>query len=259
MRIEPTFGDALPQAIPLDQSTHNRTGKQWVKLGHRLAHAFSVLALSLILVPSLFVITMPSLGTSDRQRLAPPNPSRQVGGEKSVAPLPNGHAAYEGSKPDDRSLQGVVTWTQVSNGSNDAVRATLYFSDRRVTVTVTLSKNNEPSLKANYLIEIQVIGSFAEAPVRAVPKIIAKESRLEEGYALAGIPIPVTNYLFWYALSDSESEEEYNRGLLSTASWLQLTLLHEGAEESHLVFEINESGGKLLYDLFIRPGTNPPG
>ena len=207
-----------------------------------------MLSLSLIFVTPLIMTAMPNSGTTEGQLLSSPDPSTEQDHGGSVKPYAGGLAVYRGPGRAGRMTPGMVTWAPISD---NAVQATVYLADPKVTVTLTFSKNNEPGLNASYLIQIQIVGTFDEGLVRAVPKVSAKRSRLEDGRELAGMAVRVTSDLFWYVLSGETGQDDHNKELLRTVSWIELTLSLGGTMESQLVFETNALGAKLLHNLVI--------
>ena len=187
-----------------------------------------MLSLSLIFAAPLIMTAMPNSGTTEGQLLSSLDPStEQDRGGRSVELYAGGLAVYTGPGRAGRMTPGMVTWAPISGGTDNAVQATVYLADPKVTVTLTFSKNNEPGLNASYLIQIQIVGTFDEGLVLAVPKVSAKRSRLEDGRELAGMAVRVTSDLFWYVLSGETGQDDHNRELLRTVSWIELTLVSE--------------------------------
>jgi hypothetical protein len=262
MKIEPTFVGSWPESTPLERSSRGRTKDRRRTFLRRIATAFSMLSLFLIFVAPLIMSTMrskplSSSETNSSSRERPTLSSRELHVEKyheeeHIEPLPVGRAAYIEQPPAARTTSGTVAWSQISDKSGNAVRATLYIADQNIVVTITFSENHDPSLAANYLIQIELFGAFDEGPIRAISRMFVAQSAGEEGRELAGAPVAITNDLFWYALSKDTIQDNYNRQLLGGAgSWVGLTLLFGNMKEARLTFETSETGSTLLRDLVM--------
>ena len=75
-----------------------------------------------------------------------------------------------------------------------------------MTTTVTIYKNNDGSLPASHLVEIQFSGEIGQSPIQRVPALVLKQTEQARGQPLTGAAVPVTNELFWIALSDDQEQ-----------------------------------------------------
>jgi hypothetical protein len=141
---------------------------------------------------------------------------------------------------------GNVTWAQIQRDSGPAVQATLRLDNNDVTTTVTIYKNNDPSLPASHLVEVQFSGPIGTNPVQRVPALVVKQTEQARGQPLTGAAVPVTNELFWIALSDNGEQVTRNLQLLREGSWFDIPILFNDGTRALLTFEKGIPGDRAF-------------
>jgi hypothetical protein len=139
-----------------------------------------------------------------------------------------------------------VTWAQTTRDSGPAIQATLKLAEQEVTTTVTIYKNNDPSLPASHLVEVQFSGQIGPTPVQRVPALVIKQTEQARGQPLTGAAVPVTNELFWIALSDDQEEVTRNLQLLREGSWFDIPILFTDGTRALLTFEKGIPGDRVF-------------
>ncbi len=145
-----------------------------------------------------------------------------------------------------QATNGNVTWAQTTRDSGPAIQATLKLAEQEVTTTVTIYKNNDPSLPASHLVEVQFSGQIGPTPVQRVPALVIKQTEQARGQPLTGAAVPVTNELFWIALSDDQEEVTRNLQLLREGSWFDIPILFTDGTRALLTFEKGIPGDRVF-------------
>jgi hypothetical protein len=142
--------------------------------------------------------------------------------------------------------EGTTTWANITKDGKPAIRATLSIPDRDVDAVVTIYKNYDSSLPASHLVEIEFTGELADSPIQRVPALVLKQTEQARGQPLAGAAVPVTNELFWIALSDDEDQVARNIQLLREGSWFDVPILFNDQTRALLTFEKGIPGDKVF-------------
>jgi len=145
-----------------------------------------------------------------------------------------------------RAVQGTVNWAQITRDNSPAVQATLQLEEQNVTTTVTIYKNSDSTLPASHLVEVQFSGELAPSPIQRVPALVLKQTEQARGQPLAGAAVPVTDALFWIALSDDEEQIARNLQLLREGSWFDIPILFNDGTRALLTFEKGIPGERVF-------------
>jgi len=145
-----------------------------------------------------------------------------------------------------RVAQGNVTWAETARDGMPAVQATLRLAEQDIATTVTIYKNNDDTLPASHLVEVQFSGSLGPTPIQRVPALVLKQTEQARGQPLAGAAVPVTNELFWIALSDDPEQIAKNLRLLREGSWFDIPILFNDGTRALLTFEKGIPGDKVF-------------
>jgi hypothetical protein len=145
-----------------------------------------------------------------------------------------------------QATEGTVAWAQITKDNAPAVQATLRLADRDVSATVTISRNTDSTLPASHLVEIQFSGEFAPSPIQRVPALVLKQTEQARGEPLNGAAVPVTDELFWIALSDNQEQITRNLQLLREGSWFDIPILFNDGTRALLTFEKGIPGDRVF-------------
>jgi len=145
-----------------------------------------------------------------------------------------------------QATEGTVAWAEITRDTGPAIQATLRLAERDVTTTVTIYKNSDPSLPASHLVEVQFGGALGGSPVQRVPALVMKQTEQARGQPLTGAAVPVTDNLFWIALSDDADQVTQNLQLLREGSWFDIPILFTDGTRALLTFEKGIPGDKVF-------------
>ncbi len=145
-----------------------------------------------------------------------------------------------------QASDGTATWAEVTKDGHPAIQATVHIAERDVTATVTIYKNYDASLPASHLVEVQFSGSLADSPILRVPALVLKQTEQARGQPLAGAAVPVTNELFWIALSNAPDDTARNMQLLREGSWFDIPILFTDQTRALITFEKGVPGDKVF-------------
>ena len=93
---------------------------------------------------------------------------------------------------------------------------------------------------------MQFFGSLSDSPIQRVPALVLKQTEQARGQPLAGAAVPVTNELFWIALSNDEEEVARNVQLLREGSWFDIPILFSDQTRALITFEKGIPGDKVF-------------
>jgi hypothetical protein len=145
-----------------------------------------------------------------------------------------------------QAVDGTATWAEIDKDGRPAIQSTIRIPDRNVTVLVTIYKNYDEALPASHLVEVQFAGKISESAIQRVPALVLKQTEQARGQPLAGAAVPVTNELFWIALSDDKEEIARNVQLLREGSWFDIPILFGDQTRALITFEKGIPGDKVF-------------
>lgn len=148
-----------------------------------------------------------------------------------------------------RASQGAVSWERVERPQQPpAIEARIDLPEQNASFNITFTSNADPALPASHLIEIAVEGEGAVGPggIQRLPALVLKPSEQARGQALAGAAVPVTDRLFWIALSDDPDQIGRNLSLLRDGSWFDMPIMYENGERALLTFEKGIPGDRVF-------------
>lgn len=187
--------------------------------------------------------------------LEPPAVSPALGEEALASADPAGTSLveqraiyyFQGSEGQaGQAVDGTATWTEITKDGRPAIQCTLRIAERDVTVMLTIYKNYDEALPASHLVEVQFAGTLSESTIQRVPALVLKQTEQARGQPLAGAAVPVTNELFWIALSDDKDEVARNIQLMREGSWFDIPILFGDQTRALITFEKGIPGDKVF-------------
>jgi hypothetical protein len=145
-----------------------------------------------------------------------------------------------------QAVDGTTTWAEITKDGRPAIQATIRIPQPDMRATVTIYKNYDQALPASHLVEVQFEGKLSESPIQKVPALVLKQTEQARGQPLAGAAVPVTNELFWIALSDDQDETARNIQLLREGSWFDIPILFGDQTRALITFEKGIPGDKVF-------------
>ena len=148
-----------------------------------------------------------------------------------------------------KSVPGAVAWSQtIRENGLPAIVGIIDLPDRNAAVSLTIAKNTDEALPASHLIEIEFRGTegLVESPLERVPALFLKQTAQVRGERLAGEAVPVTENLYWIALSDQGDQVSRNLALLREEAWFSLPLLFKNGRGALITFEKGIPGDQVF-------------
>jgi len=148
-----------------------------------------------------------------------------------------------------KSVTGAVAWSQKTMESGPpAIVGMIELPDRNAAVTLTITKNSDDALPASHLIEIDFRGveGLVESPLERVPALLLKPTAQARGNRLIGEAVPVTENLYWIALSDRGDQVSRNLTLLREGAWFALPMLFKNGRGALISFEKGIPGDQVF-------------
>ncbi|QFR33245.1 hypothetical protein [Ancylobacter sp. TS-1] len=161
---------------------------------------------------------------------------------------------------------GTVVWsTETTSGGNGqapdvGIRADISIPARDIAVTLTLRRNQDASVPASHIIEVQfkLPPNFDLGNVSSVPGMRAKASEGAQGAPLVGLAVRVAPSYFLIGLSSLDSDVQRNLSFLITRNWLDLPIVFENGRRAILVLDKGEAGDQVFRQAFTAWGLQPP-
>ncbi len=148
-----------------------------------------------------------------------------------------------------KSVAGVVAWSQkTKEGGLPAIVGVIELPDRNAAMSLTITKNTDQALPASHLIEIEFRGAdgLIESPLERVPALFLKKTAQSRGQRLTGEAVPVTENLYWIALSDQGDQVSRNVALLREGDWFGMPMLFKNGRGALVNFEKGIPGDQIF-------------
>ncbi|TCK23169.1 hypothetical protein EV667_3846 [Ancylobacter aquaticus] len=157
---------------------------------------------------------------------------------------------------------GTVEWSTESASASDGqpadigVRAEISIPARNVSATLTFRRNQDPSIPASHILEIQfkLPAGFDLGSISSVPGMRAKASEGAQGAPLVGLAVRVAPNYFLVGLSSLPADVQRNLGFIITRNWLDLPLVFENGRRAILVLEKGGAGDQAFREAFTAWG-----
>ena len=161
--------------------------------------------------------------------------------------------------------QGNVVWAQVEESpggdkpAEPAVRGTITFPERDLSLRLTIRRNGDATLPASHIIEMVFLPpeNFPAGSFDDVLRITFKGSEQAPGTPLLGIPAKIADNFFLVALTDGKAEIETNEKLLATEQWIDIPVIYRTGRRALITMEKGLSGEKVFKDVVAAWQTNP--
>jgi hypothetical protein len=151
---------------------------------------------------------------------------------------------------------GKVVWQLVKESPSagkppvSILRARVEIPDRRMTMTLSMQPNSDPTFSASHLIEVRfsLPPDFDAKGVSNVPGLIVKPNEQSNGQALVAASAKISSGFFWIALSSSEGDKQKNLALLKDGGWLSVPIVYETGKRGLITIEKAGAGDKVFAD-----------
>jgi hypothetical protein len=150
---------------------------------------------------------------------------------------------------------GKVVWQTVRESQSgkppvNVLRARVEIPDRRITMTLSMQPNTDPTFSASHLIEVRfsVPNDFDAKGIASVPGLIMKPNEQATGSPLIGASAKISSNFFWFALAAGESDKQRNLSLLRDSGWMSVPIVYETGKRGLITIEKAGAGDRALAD-----------
>jgi hypothetical protein len=148
--------------------------------------------------------------------------------------------------------EGIVTWSRVQQPDGlPAIQGKINLEKPDIGVIITISKNIDEGLPASHLIEITFEGAqnLSDTVIESIPALVLKPNEQARGQPLSGAGVPVTDSIFWIALSDEAEQVDTNLATLRDGNWFDMPLLFKDKKRALITFEKGGPGEALFKEV----------
>lgn len=141
-----------------------------------------------------------------------------------------------------------VTWRFFEDNDGPEVEANIDIPDRSMKVRLDIRRNTDATLPASHLVEATITtpSDFPGQGIRAVPRLVMKDSEDARGQPLIGASAKVADGFFWIALSAAQSDVATNLKLMRDANWVDLPMVYENGQRAILSMEKGTPGARAF-------------
>jgi hypothetical protein len=161
------------------------------------------------------------------------------------------------AEPQGKQYVGSVIWrtenVKGTGGKSDiGVRADIEIPERKIKMTFSLRRNNDPTLPASHTAELTFVlpPDFSNGGIANVPGVLVKASEQARGTPLAGLAVKVTDGFFLVGLSNVESDRVRNIQLLKERPWFDIPLVYTNQRRGIIAIEKGAPGERAFTDAF---------
>jgi hypothetical protein len=199
---------------------------------------------------------------------APNGPSPSDGKVVDHVPLTQKAILYEEDTANPKGAQsgdiargpvvdtGGIAWgigrTHVAGQRPEIISGDIEIPGQKVSVHLTLSRNEDKQLPASHVIEIRfkLPPTFPHGGIASVPGIFAKEGEDRRGTALFGTAVKVTDDYFLVGLSQEEGEMQLNVRRLKERSWFDIPVVYADGKRAVIAVEKGPPGERAFAEAF---------
>jgi hypothetical protein len=150
---------------------------------------------------------------------------------------------------------GKVVWQLVKESQSgkppaNILRARVEIPDRRITMTLSMQPNTDPTFSASHLIEVRfsVPNDFDAKGIANVPGLIMKPNEQATGSPLVGASAKISQNFFWFALAAGDADKQRNLALLKDSGWMSVPIVYETGKRGLITIEKAGAGDRALAD-----------
>jgi hypothetical protein len=154
-----------------------------------------------------------------------------------------------------------VDWTRGTDElGQPTLVATANIPARNLNVELLIRKNNDPTLPASHLMEINfgLTESFVGGSIAGLPGVLLKNEELVQGTPLVGASARVVANSFLFALSAAAQDLTSNSNLLAERRWMDLAVIYGTGRRAIITLEKDDTAQALFQDVFTAWGTATP-
>ncbi|MCB8839144.1 hypothetical protein [Aurantimonas sp. VKM B-3413] len=161
---------------------------------------------------------------------------------------------------------GNVFWSVIETppfeGKQDeaAIRAVVEVPDENLKLTMTITRNADPSLPASHVIELlfDVPRNFSGGAVSNVQRLALKDTEQARGDPLICVAGKVADNRFIIALNNLDEAIETNLTLLQSKQWIDVPLAYSSGRRALMSFEKGVPGNAVFKRVIESWKSRPP-
>lgn len=211
----------------------------------------------------------PSDGATNGAQAPAAQPAAPQGQPQSLDVAQRAVLFEESAGGGDQGLQqyvGNVLWSTETfrpsaGGEPDiGIRAVVTIPDRDIKATLRLRRNQDPSIPASHIVEVQfdLPPNFDLGAASNVPGMRAKSSEGAQGVPLTGLAVRVAPGYFLIGLSSLDADRQRNLSLLITRNFLDIPIVFENGRRAILVLDKGLPGDQAFRQAFMSWGLPVP-
>lgn len=148
-----------------------------------------------------------------------------------------------------QAREGVVAWSRFDQpDGSPAIEAVLDIPEKSMSAKILITRNLDSGLPASHLIEINFNGAdgLSASEIESVPALVMKPNERARGQPLTGAAVPVTENLFWIALSNDPEQVDRNITLMRDGAWFDMPLIFKDGTRALITFEKGIPGDQVF-------------
>jgi hypothetical protein len=166
------------------------------------------------------------------------------------------------SNPNGTQFIGTAVWRteRVAPGPGQkpdvVVRAEVEIPEQKVSVRLSLRRNDDNQLPASHTVEIvfTLPPDFSHGGISNIPGILMKQGETTRGVALTGVAVKVTTNFFLIGLSSVDVDMQRNLQLLKERSWFDIPVVYGDGKRAIIAIEKGTPGERAFTEAFATWG-----
>jgi hypothetical protein len=186
-------------------------------------------------------------------------PERLPGaGENATAPQKVVLYEEDLSNPNGTQFAGIAVWRvervppAPGQKPEAVIRCDIEIPDQKVTVRMSLRRNDDKQLPASHTVEImfKLPPDFPHGGIANIPGIMVKQGETNRGVALQGVAVKVMDNFFLIGLSSAEAEMQRNIQLLRERPWFDIPVVYADGKRAIIAVEKGSPGERAFTEAF---------
>jgi hypothetical protein len=136
------------------------------------------------------------------------------------------------------------------------VRAEIEIPEQKVSVRLSLRRNDDKQLPASHTVEIvfTLPPDFSHGGISNIPGILMKQGETTRGVPLNGVAVKVTTNFFLIGLSSVDVDMQRNVQLLKERSWFDIPVVYGDGKRAIIAIEKGTPGERAFTEAFATWG-----
>ena len=166
------------------------------------------------------------------------------------------------ANPNGTQFIGTAVWRteRVAPGPGQkpdvVVRAEIEIPEQKVSVRLSLRRNDDKQLPASHTVEIvfTLPPDFSHGGISNIPGILMKQGETTRGVPLNGVAVKVTTNFFLIGLSSVDVDMQRNVQLLKERSWFDIPVVYGDGKRAIIAIEKGTPGERAFTEAFATWG-----